>query len=160
MKNGLTKSSSRKAAGEGAKFERRLARMFRRLGYGVRRVGGSNDHGADLILTRRRKRIAVQAKHYAKPVGNAAVQEVFAAKAYYQCTDAWVVTNASFTAAAVEQARPCGVRLVDGAALKRLSARAQARTWLPAALALAAVALVTALLVLESRGALPPAAGL
>ena len=82
-------------------------------------------------------------------------QEVFAAKAYYQCTDAWVVTNASFTAAAVEQARPCGVRLVDGAALKRLSSRAQARTWLPAVLALAAVAAVTALLVLESQGGLP-----
>lgn len=149
------KSISHKAADEGAKFERRLARMFRRLGYGVRRVGGSNDHGADLILTRHRKRIAVQAKHYAKPVGNSAVQEVFAAKAYYQCTDAWVVTNASFTAAAVEQARPCGVRLVDGAALKRLSSRAQARTWLPAVLALAAVAAVTALLVLESQGGLP-----
>ena len=70
------------AGDEGAQFERSLARMFRRLGYGVRRVGGSNDHGADLILTKRRRKIAVQAKHYAKPVGNTAVQEVFAAKAY------------------------------------------------------------------------------
>ena len=142
------------AVDEGAQFERSLARMFRRLGYSVRMVGGSNDRGADLILTKHRRKIAVQAKHYAKPVGNAAVQEVFAAKAYYQCTDAWVVTNADFMAAAVEQARPCGVRLVDGAKLKRLRARAQGRSWLPAVLALAAVAAVTALLVLEGSGAL------
>ena len=46
------------------------------------------------------------------------------------------------------------MRLVDGAKLKRLRARAQGRSWLPAVLALAAVAAVTALLVLEGNGTL------
>lgn len=134
----------------GMLFERRLARMFKHLGYGVHRIGGSNDHGADLILTKRRKRIAVQAKCYAKPVGNAAIQEVYAAKAYYKCDGAWVVTNSSYTEGARQQAEPCAVRLIDGDELAAMEARARTRTWLPAVLTLAAVALVTMLLVMGS----------
>ena len=138
----------------GLLFERHLARVFERLGYGVRRIGGTNDHGADLILTKRRKKIVVQAKCYAKPVGNSAVQEVYAAKAYYKCDGAWVVTNSSFTEGARQQAGPCAVRLVDGDELASMEARAKTRTWLPAVLTLAAVALVTVLLVMGSNASL------
>ena len=136
----------------GLAFERHLARVFRNLGYGVHLVGGTNDHGADLIVTRRRKKIAVQAKCYAKPVGNAAVQEVYAAKAYYKCDGAWVVTNSTFTQAAVEQAEPCTVRLVDGKKLAAMETRAKTRSWLPGALTLIAVGAISALIVLASRG--------
>ena len=135
----------------GLAFERHLARVFRNLGYGVHLVGGTNDHGADLILTRRSKKIAVQAKCYAKPVGNAAVQEVYAAKAYYKCDGAWVVTNSSFTQAAAEQADPCAVRLIDGSQLARLEARAKTRSWLPGALTLAAVGTISVIIVLASH---------
>lgn len=131
----------------GARFERQLAKLFRRMGYHVRTTAGSNDHGADLILRKRRKRIAVQAKCYSKPVGNSAVQEVFAAKAFYDCTDAWVVTNSTFTPAAKQQAGPCNVRLVDAHSLERMRVRAATRTWLPAILVIAFVAGVTVLLV-------------
>lgn len=141
----------RKKADAGVLFERHLARVFKSLGYGVHRIGGSNDHGADLILTKRRKRIAVQAKCYAKPVGNAAVQEVYAAKAYYKCDGAWVVTNSSYTEGARQQAEPCAVCLIDGDELAVMEARAKTRTWLPAVLTLAAVALVTVLLVMGSK---------
>ncbi len=135
----------------GLAFERHLARVFRNLGYGVHVVGGTNDHGADLIITRRRKKIAVQAKCYAKPVGNAAVQEVYAAKAYYHCDGAWVVTNSTFTQAAVEQAEPCAVRLVDGSKLGAMEARAKTRSWLPGVLTLLAVAAVSAAIVLGAQ---------
>lgn len=133
-------------ADDGVRFERELARMFKRLGYRVKLTAGSNDHGADLILSKGRKRIAVQAKRYAKPVGNSAVQEAFAAQAFYECDEAWVVTNSTFTPAAREQAKPCKVRLVDGAALERMRVRANTRTWLPAVLVLAFVAGITVLL--------------
>lgn len=140
----------RSNADGGARFERDLARMFKRLGYRVQRTPGSNDHGADLILRKGRRRIAVQAKCYAKPVGNAAVQEAFAAQAFYECSEAWVVTNSTFTQAARDQAAPCKVRLVDGATLERMRRRSAARTWLPAILVLVFVAAVTALLVAGS----------
>lgn len=148
-------SFKRKKPDTGALFERRLARMFKSLGYSVHLVAGTNDHGADLILTKHRKKIAVQAKCYSKPVGNTAVQEVYAAKAYYKCDGAWVVTNSTFTEGARQQANPCAVRLIDGDELAVLEARAKTRAWLPAVLTLAAVAVVTILLVLGNNGVLP-----
>ncbi len=116
---------------KGEKFERKLARLFRHLGYTVERTKASNDHGADLLIRRRRKLIVVQAKSYAKPVGNKAVQEAFAAQAYYDADAAWVVTDSSFTAGARSQADPCGVRLVDGDMLKSLRRKAFVRRWFP-----------------------------
>lgn len=128
-------------AKSGTDFERRLARMFRRLGYAVEQTQASNDHGADLLLRRHRRTVAVQAKRYGKPVGNKAVQEAFAAQAYYGTDEAWVVTDSTFTRGALAQAGPCEVRLVDGEELRALRRKARRRYWLPAfALALVAVA--------------------
>lgn len=90
----------------GVDFEEKLARMYRHLGYRVERTQASNDHGADLLLSKHGKTIAVQAKSYAKPVGNKAVQEAFAAQAYYGTRAAWVVTDSTFTAGAIAQQGP------------------------------------------------------
>ena len=109
-----------------------MARLFRRLGYRVEHTQASNDHGADLLLKKGRKTIAVQAKDYAKPAGNKAVQEVFAAKAYYGCSEAWVVASSGFTAGAMEQAQPCEVRLLGEHELALLKRSAKARSILPA----------------------------
>lgn len=132
----------------GGAFERKLARMFRHLGYAVERTQASNDHGADLLLRKRRRTIAVQAKRYGRPVGNKAVQEAFAAQAYYGTDEAWVVTDSTFTRGALAQAGPCEVRLVDGDGLKRLRRRARRRQWLPV-LVLLAVASIAAWAVLR-----------
>ena len=77
--------------------------------------------------------------------------EGYTAKAYYKCDGAWVVTNSSYTEGARQQAEPCAVRLIDGDELAVMEARAKTRTWLPAVLTLAAVALVTVLLVMGSK---------
>lgn len=136
----------------GADFEAKLARMYRHLGYRVERTQASNDHGADLLLTKHGRTIAVQAKSYAKPVGNKAVQEAFAAQAYYGTRAAWVVTDSTFTAGAIAQAKPCGVRLIDGADLRALRRKARRRRWLPVLGALACAALL-AFCVLNPQGA-------
>ena len=106
----------------GADFEEKLARMYRRLGYRVERTQASNDHGADLLLSKHGRTIAVQAKSYAKPVGNKAVQEAFAAQAYYGTRAAWVVTDSTFTAGAIAQAKPCGVPVLGAFACAALLA--------------------------------------
>lgn len=135
----------------GADFEEKLARMYRRLGYRVERTQASNDHGADLLLSKHGRTIAVQAKSYAKPVGNKAVQEAFAAQAYYGTRAAWVVTDSTFTAGAIAQAKPCGVRLIDGAELRVLRRKARRRQWLPVLGAFACAALL-ACCVLDPQG--------
>ena len=51
-------------------FERMLARLLLYDGFeNVRQVGGSGDHGADVIANKRQKRWLIQAKQWKKPVG-------------------------------------------------------------------------------------------
>lgn len=98
---------------EGTEFEEYLAYLFRRDGYRVRLTKASSDFGADLILYREEEKIAVQAKRYGKPVGVAAVQQVLAARQFYECSGAMVVTNTSFTRQAKQLAAVSEVTLLD-----------------------------------------------
>lgn len=95
----------------GTEFERRLAAMFVDSGHDVTRTPGSQDYGADLIIVRDGVRTVVQAKRWQGSVGVAAVQEVLAAKAYYNAVRALVVTNSHFTRQAQELARQARVQL-------------------------------------------------
>jgi restriction system protein len=101
----------------GPEFERVLAVFFRRAGYAADVTGRSGDQGMDLMLRKDGRKVAVQAKRYAKPVGNRAVQEALAARQFHRTDDAWVVTTSSFTPGAAELASRANVRLIDGAEL-------------------------------------------
>lgn len=103
----------------GVEFEHYLAGLFREQGYAVETTAISGDFGADLILIRDAVRIAVQAKRWNDRVGVSAVQEAAAARDYYQCGEAWVVTTSHFTAAAVTLAQKTRVVLVDRTGLAR-----------------------------------------
>ena len=108
----------------GREFEETCAEIFRRLGYTVEVTQTTRDHGADLVLQRRSDRIVVQTKRQEGRVGNSAVQEIVAAKAYYKANRAMVITNSSFAPPAVTLAEPNGVELVDRTELARLLAKA------------------------------------
>lgn len=57
----------------------------------------TGDQGADLIVCGPNAKIVIQAKYYSGKVGNTAVQEVTAAKSYYQADVSVVVTNSEYT---------------------------------------------------------------
>jgi restriction system protein len=95
----------------GWEFERWLERLLRDTGMDVERTPYRSDFGADFIATWNGVRIAIQAKRSARPVGVRAVQEVVAAKGYYDCEIAMVVTNNYFTDQALVLARANGVRM-------------------------------------------------
>ncbi len=71
----------------------------------------SGDHGSDLIVDINGKRIAIQAKYYQSAVGNAAVQEAFSGKGFYEADFAMVICNSSFTRHAKELSEKIGVVL-------------------------------------------------
>lgn len=73
----------------------------------------TGDFGADLILRRKGKKIAVQAKRYSSNIGISAVQQAVAAKGYYKTDFAMVVTNQYLTPAAVKLAGVKNVRLIN-----------------------------------------------
>jgi restriction system protein len=95
----------------GEAFEIYLESLFSRMGYHVKRTPYRGDYGADLIVTKDGKSMAVQAKRAASKVGVKAVQEITAARAHYKCDSALVVTNNDFTQQAQKLARSNNVDL-------------------------------------------------
>jgi hypothetical protein len=104
----------------GYDFERFLVAIFGELGYRVTKIGGAGDQGVDLLVSVGSDRVAVQAKGYAKPVSNKAIQEVVSGSMVHRCNRRLVVTNSSFTAGAVEAAQATGCLLVDGTRIEDL----------------------------------------
>jgi hypothetical protein len=102
----------------GAEFEHFCAQVFTENGHYAQVTQVSGDYGVDLVLN---GEIAVQAKFYGTVVGPSAVQEVVAGQAMYDCSEAWVVTNSTFTPAAVALAEANGVRLIAGEELQWLA---------------------------------------
>lgn len=77
----------------------------------VQRTPTTGDQGADLVLQIEGIKIVIQAKRYTGVVGNAAVQEVYAAMGYYGADFAMVVTTSRYTQAASNLAVKVGVEL-------------------------------------------------
>lgn len=96
----------------GREFEQYLHIMLKDK-YDVRLTPATGDFGADLILKAKDKKIIVQAKRYKKNVGVKAVQEIAAAKNYYNADECWVITNSFFTEQAKTLANSNQVRLID-----------------------------------------------
>jgi restriction system protein len=96
----------------GIEFENYLSVLFEAMGYEVKLTPASSDYGADLLIKKDEEFIVVQAKRYSKAVGISSIQEVFSAKMYYQATEAWVVTNNTFSRNACELSKRSGVKLI------------------------------------------------
>lgn len=108
------KRRRRNTTAKGTRYEYHVAAKMRWRGYlFVRRVGQSGDFGCDITARTGLfgRKVVVQCKCYSGKVGNAAVQEVNAARQYYGASIAVVATNSTFTQAAKELARACGVQL-------------------------------------------------
>lgn len=98
---------------DGKTFEKYLEALFRKLGYKVERTRYIGDYGADLVVWKNGIKTVIQAKRYKKNVGVKAIQEAVAAKGYYSCDKAMVVTNSVYTKQATELARANDVQLWD-----------------------------------------------
>lgn len=98
---------------KGETFEQFLKVLFEERGYQVELTPKSGDFGADLIMTKDGRRIAVQAKRYEKTVGIDAIQEAAGARSYYGTHDAIVITNQDFSTAARQQAQKSNVGLIN-----------------------------------------------
>ena len=95
------------------RFELLIASLFNKMGYEAYPTKKSRDQGVDVIAHKRDRKIAIQAKCYHHSVGNSAIQEVVAGKFFYHADDAFVVTNSTFTKAAIQLASANNVKLWD-----------------------------------------------
>ena len=97
----------------GKTFERFLGAILKKHGYDVSFTKTSGDYGVDLILHKNFEKIIVQAKCYKNKVPISAVQEISAARSYYDTNTAWVITNNYFTQPAINLANANGIKLID-----------------------------------------------
>lgn len=104
----------------GVQFENWLEEQIQSAGFRVRPTRVTGDQGADLLVEVPVGLMVVQAKRYGRPVGNGAVQEVYAAKGFYRAKKAAVVTNSTFTKSARELAQRLNVELVEGKEVQRV----------------------------------------
>ena len=96
-------------------YEEYVAEELRQEGYtDVDTTPKSGDFGADVLARDGDRRVCVQCKRYdpGHPVGVKAVQEIYSAKDYYGCDDAYLYTTSDFTKAAIDMANELGVLLV------------------------------------------------
>lgn len=99
----------------GIEFEMFLKELFEEKGYKVSMTPQSSDQGVDLILEKQNVKIAVQAKRFSQSirVGNSAVQEVYAGKKYYDCSDGWIISTSTYSKQAIELATKVRIVLID-----------------------------------------------
>ncbi|OOY09330.1 restriction endonuclease [Thioclava sp. F36-7] len=69
---------------DGYAFEYWVADSLRRLGWSVETTSGSGDQGIDVLATFRDRKLAIQCKRYSGSVGNKAIQEAYAGRAFYE----------------------------------------------------------------------------
>lgn len=93
-------------------YEKYCANSFSRAGWAVTSTPRTCDQGADIVLKYHGLTGVVQCKLYGQPVGNGAVQEVIAAREYYQASIAIVISNAAYTTAARQLAATANVALL------------------------------------------------
>lgn len=104
----------------GIEFERFLKRLFEVDGCKVNLTKAAHDMGADLIVKRNGRTIAIQAKRYDKKVGVSAIQQVTSSIMMYKTDGGMVITNNEFTEPAIKLAKVNGIELIDGGKLENL----------------------------------------
>lgn len=97
--------------GDGHAFEAWVAEALSGFGWKAQTTPGSGDQGLDVIARRNGKTLGVQCKLYKSPIGNKAVQEAHAGKAFHGVDAAAVMSNAAFTPSARALAEATGVKL-------------------------------------------------
>lgn len=93
-------------------FEHFCADILRGCGWEAQVTQATGDQGIDVIAKWGEVKAVLQCKKYSQPVGNSAVQEVFAGKQFEGANIAAVVSNAPYTPAAKQLASSTGVHLL------------------------------------------------
>ena len=95
----------------GYEFEKEIAKLYKKLGYGVTVTPKSGDGGVDIILVKDSERIAVQCKHHAKPVGPAPIRELMGVVASQDFDSGIFISLNGYTKNAISEANLSKVQI-------------------------------------------------
>jgi len=99
----------------GKEFEYFLKWLFEEMEYIVELTMITADSGVDLIATKNKERVAVQAKRYGRntKVSNAVILKTHGGRDVYACDKSMVITTSFFTRHAIEDAEKLNIELWD-----------------------------------------------
>ena len=101
-------------------FEKLCAEELKRIGWNAFGSSGGADQGIDVIATKGNKKLILQCKLYGSTIGNKAVQEAIAGRAFESADYAAVVAPNGFTKSAYELAFKTGVLLLHPSELENI----------------------------------------
>ncbi len=104
-------------------YEHLCSRLLQNAGWATRVTTATGDQGIDVIATSGKIKLVVQCKLYSNPVGNAAVQEIIAGRAFERADHAAVVTNSTFTPSAKTLAAAASVWLLHHSELENIHSK-------------------------------------
>ena len=107
----------------GDSLETEVANLYCALGYRVDQKGGPGDEGVDLFASKNELIVVVQCKAHRKPVGPAAVRDLYGALLHHKADLAALVSPRGFTAGAKSFARGKPIELLDADKLVELAGR-------------------------------------
>lgn len=98
---------------KGLRFETLCFQKLKSQGWEVKYTPASGDQGVDIIASIDDLRLCIQCKDHQKPIGNKAVQEVYAGKKYWLGTHAILISSSGFTKSAQRLALSSNVLLIN-----------------------------------------------
>lgn len=102
-------------------LEKLAEHAYRKLGYRVQHVGQTGDHGIDVLLINpNNQKEIVQCKQWSKPVGEAALRDLYGAMMHGQAVRGWIWAPRGFSGPAKAWAQGKPIALVDDAEINRL----------------------------------------
>jgi len=99
-------------------LERQVARLFRRLGYQVQRRPATHDLGVDLVIVRPKLRAIVQCKNWRRPVGPAAIRDLYGTLLHTGADLGILATTSTISRSAQRFAEGKPLLLIDGPLLQ------------------------------------------
>lgn len=102
-------------------FESLVGKLFRVYGHDVELVGGSSDHGVDIVVKNQQgEKWVVQCKRYRGSVGEPVVRDLYGTMLHENAQGAYLITTGNFTQGARQWAEEKPIILYDGEALIKL----------------------------------------
>jgi hypothetical protein len=102
-------------------LEKLAEQVYKKLGYSVQHVGQTGDHGIDVLLINpSNQKEIVQCKQWSKPVGEAALRDLYGAMMHDQAIRGWIWAPRGFSGPARAWAKGKAIVLVDDAEINRL----------------------------------------
>jgi restriction system protein len=102
-------------------FESVVSQLFETNGHQVEQVGGSSDHGVDIVVTNEQgEKWIVQCKRYSGSVGEPVVRDLYGTMLHEEAQGAYLMTTGVFTQKAQAWAEGKPIHLYDGDALIQL----------------------------------------